>query len=91
MELQHELTTVIRRMYDAGWPTPAAVADTEEGRDGWADILEALAERYLQSTILRVDTLIQLGPLAATDLAGALDIAGWEGEAAVHAVAEGEE
>lgn len=90
MELQHELATVVLRMYAAGWPEPTAVSDTMEGCRNWQAIMEAIAERYLRSIDLRVVTLIQLGALAAIDLPLALDIAGWE-EAPIHVAAEDDE
>lgn len=88
MEIEHELHTVIIRMHDAGWPEPADISDIVGGQANWQNIIEALAERYLRSIDLRVATLIQLGPLAATNLPLALDLAGWEGETAVHADAD---
>lgn len=86
MSIDDELETVIRRMHDAGWPEPVAIGATELGRRQWRDIIEALADRYLRSTVLRVDTLVALGPLAKENLTMALDLAGWDGEVAVHTV-----
>lgn len=71
-------------MHEAGWPRPINVTDTERGRLYWSEIIEAIAERYLRAIDLRVATLISLGPLARENLAMALDLAGWEGEAATH-------
>lgn len=69
-------------MYHAGWPDPTAMCGTGheniEARANWQLVVEELAEHYLNSTALRVDTLIQLGPLARTNVTQALDIAGWE-------------
>lgn len=77
-----ELDTVIDRMRESGWPTPAALSENEVDQAFWSLIIEGLAERYLRSTTLRVSTLIALGPCAAKNVPLALDLAGWEGDEA---------
>lgn len=77
-----ELDTVIDRMRVAGWPTPASLSENEHDRLFWSLIIEGLAERYLRAFDLKVSTLISLGPLAATNVPLALDLAGWEGDIA---------
>lgn len=77
-----ELDTVIDRMRESGWPTPAALSENELDQAFWSLIIEGLAERYLRSIDLRVSTLIALGPCAAKNMPLALDLAGWEGDVA---------
>lgn len=77
-----ELTTVVDRMLTAGWPDAVTVCGSGPGnaqaRQNWRATLLNLADMYLTSGTLRVDTLVQLGPLARSNVAAALDLAGWE-------------
>lgn len=87
-----ELATVVDRMIQAGWPDATAMCGTGHGtieaRENWRTLLEGVAGRYLTSTQLHVDTLIQLGPLARESVAAALDLAGWEGDVPIAASEE---
>lgn len=77
---RREAEHVVARMVEAGWPGARfEMTSTADGGTFEAVSLEPsyvyLADIYLCSSVLRVKTLIELGPLAETDLGAALELA----------------